>query len=52
MDYEYIRKCLQLYCDMLPGNVSVICGFWILCSVYWINRQAELQLIITLSILL
>jgi hypothetical protein len=19
----------------------IICGFWILCSVYWINRQAE-----------
>jgi hypothetical protein len=29
------------YCDMLTVNVSLICGFWILCSVYWINCQAE-----------
>jgi hypothetical protein len=26
---------------VLPGNASVICEFWILCLVYWINRQAE-----------
>jgi hypothetical protein len=26
---------------MLPGNASVISGFWILGSVYWVNRQAE-----------
>jgi hypothetical protein len=26
---------------VLAGNASVICGFWILCSVYWVNRQAE-----------
>jgi hypothetical protein len=32
---------LSEYCDVLPGNESVICGFWILYSVYRINRQAE-----------
>jgi hypothetical protein len=29
---------------------QIICGFWILCSGYWLNRLAEVQLIITLSI--
>jgi hypothetical protein len=45
---------LTKYCDVLPGNVTVISGFWILLyiSIYWINHQAELQLIITPSILL
>jgi hypothetical protein len=37
---------------MSASNASVISEFWSLCSVYWINRQVELQLIITLSILL
>jgi hypothetical protein len=38
--YNLIFGVLR-YCDVLPGNASVICVFWILCSVYWINRQAE-----------
>jgi hypothetical protein len=37
----YVRARGSKYCDVLPGNASIIIGLWILCSVYWINRQAE-----------
>jgi hypothetical protein len=46
------KQTVSKYCDVLPSNASVICGFWMLCSVYWVSRQAELQLTKTLSILL
>jgi hypothetical protein len=38
------------FCDVLPGNVSVICGFWIYYSDLLVIHKAELQLIITLSV--
>jgi hypothetical protein len=38
------------YCDVLPGNVSVICGFWIYYYDLLVIRWAELQLIITFSV--
>jgi hypothetical protein len=41
---------LVSYCDVLPGNASVICGFWIYYSDLSVIHQAELQLIITLSV--
>jgi hypothetical protein len=42
----------HIYCDVLPSNASVISGFWIQYSDLLDTCLAELQLIITLSILL
>jgi hypothetical protein len=39
-----------LYCDVLPGNAPVICGFWIYFSDLLVIPHAELQLAITLSV--
>jgi hypothetical protein len=38
------------YCDMLHDNASVICRFWIYYYDLLVIHQAELQLIITLSV--
>jgi hypothetical protein len=38
--------------DVLPSNATVTSGFWIVYPNLFDNRQAELQLIMALSILL
>jgi hypothetical protein len=39
--YPLLIQVWPTYCDVLPSNTLVISGFWILCSVYWINHQSE-----------
>jgi hypothetical protein len=41
-----------IYRELFPSNASVMCGFWISYLTLLDIHQAELQLIITLSILL
>jgi hypothetical protein len=48
--YERILGSKYVYCGVFSGNASVISGFWIYYSDLLVIHQAELQLIMTLSV--